>query len=163
MSDNRNSGLSLTIARLWFNNPIIKRTPESRTIIMVGTILSVVTFPLLYALILANDGRARDLDLWSLRLGRGTAALECWSPGDDAGAEALAATPESLLLPLVVQRGGKSFPANSRSMLRKGDLVHLAVSTEQMDQAHTWLRERGWQSREAAAKSVELPEPEYAV
>lgn len=29
---------------------------------MVGTILSVVTFLLLYALILANDGRARDLD-----------------------------------------------------------------------------------------------------
>ncbi len=62
MSDDRNSGIYLAIASLWFNNPIIKRTPESRTIIMVGTILSVVTFLLLYALILANDGRARDLD-----------------------------------------------------------------------------------------------------
>ncbi len=61
------AGLSLTLARLWFNNPIIKRTPESRTIIMVGTILSVVTFLLLYALILAIDGKERNLN--TARLG----------------------------------------------------------------------------------------------
>ena len=41
--------------------------------------------------------------------------------------------------------------------------MHLAVSTERMDQAHTWLLERGWQGRNAPVTSVELPEPEYAV
>jgi NhaP-type Na+/H+ or K+/H+ antiporter len=90
-------------------------------------------------------GAPRDLDLWSLRLGRGSAHVEGWRKLPvSAPAAGEPELPEDLLLPLAMRRGGRTFPANSRDVPRKADLVHFAVSTSRTDEAHAWLLAHDW-------------------
>jgi NhaP-type Na+/H+ or K+/H+ antiporter len=112
-------------------------------------------------------GAPRDLDLWALRLGRGTAEVERWRKGPvDGEIRDLGSMPENLLLPLIVQRGGKPLPANSRNALRKGDLVHFALCAEKAGEARAWLEARGWLSEASASEPtppVGLREPSEPV
>ena len=103
----------------------------------------------------------RDLELWALRLRRGTAPIEIWrydtDPAEvytpDRDEQNPFDTPESRLLPLVIWRGQRVFPANDGNGLRQGDLVHFAICADHRDEARAWLRERGW-------APVYEPEPE---
>lgn len=114
-------------------------------------------------------GGPRDLELWSLRLRRELARIERWrldpkpeetqSEGQGAAKAALQ-TPENLLLPLVVTRGSRTFPANAADGVRKGDRVRFAVFNEGREQAQDWLHERGWALEvEAARTPGESPKP----
>lgn len=89
----------------------------------------------------------RDLELWALRLRRDSAAIEGWIwNGPVASGEGAPPfdSPPGTLLPLVCWRGKRTFPVNTVDGLRVDDRVHFAVSCEVREEAHRWLRERGW-------------------
>jgi len=108
-------------------------------------------------------GAPRDIELWAVRFRRGIASTEAWKltvkPKKAAAAEGeedktpTFATPESLLLPLLHQRGNKLTPVSGRTTLAEGDVVHFAVLDERREEAEAWLRERGFTPEPA-------PEPE---
>ena len=52
---------------------------------------------------------------------------------------------ESAILPLLIRRGKSVFPVNSKQAFREGDVVRLALFTEQLAKAAEWLRVRGWE------------------
>ena len=97
-------------------------------------------------------GVPRDLELWALRLRRGTAPIEMWQletldetpPAEGRKARSLLDTQERHCLPLVVRRGGRVFPANDRDDPKVGDLVHFAVFRDRRDEAREWLAGQGW-------------------
>lgn len=116
---------------------------------------------------IALFGPPRDLELWALRLRRRLAPIEVWrfEPGDEATREAGSTiqTPAGLVLPLVVWREDRVFPVNGKDGLRPGDVVHLAVFEERLDEAHGWLREHGWvEAEEGTAPANESGAPESA-
>ncbi len=97
-------------------------------------------------------GVQQDLDLWSVRLARGTAAVERWRcdakpDGTDADAEEteglLPKTLQNAMLPLAVHRGGRAFPADERTELKKGDEISVVVFEEHREDAAAWLAARG--------------------
>ena len=106
-------------------------------------------------------GHPRDLELWALRLRRGTAAIEIWrraakdaeSEGDDA-----LKTPKNLCLPLITWRGEKVFPANDVAGVKHDDVVHFAIFSERRDEARAWLVTNGWQAAYPEADPEKLPE-----
>ncbi|MCP3981239.1 MAG: hypothetical protein GY716_18215, partial [bacterium] len=118
-------------------------------------------------------GEPRDLELWDVRLRRGTVSLEPWSlevrPGNldlDVRDERPFAVLEGVLLPMVAQRGQHAAPVNSKTLFRKGDIVHFAIFDEQRQQAYDWLEERGWlrvPDAEAAEEELTEKEPAKAV
>jgi voltage-gated potassium channel Kch len=110
-------------------------------------------------------GSPRDLDMWSVRLRRGFARLESWKlttkvvKGDAAEAEPdpnadIFGFPRTLLLPMVVARGGEAAPIRSGRELRKGDVVHFAVQAERADDAAEWLKLNDWELVEQLDKDA---------
>ena len=98
-------------------------------------------------------GRPRDLELWSLRFGRGTAVVETWSRGRSAGDDVgLLEFPENLILPLLIRRKDKVRPFDSRKPAKLKDALILALYAEQREQAETWLSENGYERGPAGSK-----------
>ena len=92
-------------------------------------------------------GRARDLELWSLRFRRETAVLESWIPPQEKGAAAAAyeALSENLVLPMVVERKGKRFPVSGKHKPKPEDRVWMALFKDQLDQAREELKKQGFE------------------
>jgi NhaP-type Na+/H+ or K+/H+ antiporter len=110
-------------------------------------------------------GSPRDLDMWSVRLRRGFARLESWklNAKDAKGREGegepdqnadIFGFPRTLLLPMVVVRGGEATPIRSGRELRKGDVVHFAVQEERADDAAEWLALNDWELVEQLDKDA---------
>jgi hypothetical protein len=95
-------------------------------------------------------GWPRNLDIWSLRLERGTAELAWLRRSADGDAqegdpEAMRREFENVLLPLVVRRGKKTVPFDSRTTFREGDEMVAAVFGDKRLEADTWLTGNGWE------------------
>jgi hypothetical protein len=90
-------------------------------------------------------GQPRDLELWSLRFGRGTAEVETWRRGKSA-LDSIGPTefPENLILPLLILRKGRVRPFDSRKPAKAKDALILALYAEQREQAEAWLLENGY-------------------
>jgi NhaP-type Na+/H+ or K+/H+ antiporter len=96
-------------------------------------------------------GAPRDLELWSVRLRRGTASIEMWraqeagrSRRDPDKKRGVFDAPELLCLPLVIWRGSRVFPANGDDGVQGGDIAHFALLHERRQEARAWLAGRGW-------------------
>ncbi len=90
-------------------------------------------------------GAPQNLDLWVGRYERKEVRVERWrrAPEAPAGPGSPEAS-EDPVLPLVLLRGGKAQPYDSRVQLRPGDEVAWAVVSERAAQAHAWLEAHGW-------------------
>jgi NhaP-type Na+/H+ or K+/H+ antiporter len=97
-------------------------------------------------------GLPRDLELWALRLRRGTALIEMWRSVERRRTRGVERghghrpfdTPELLCLPLVVWRGERVFPVTCVAGIQVGDIVHFAVCRERLQEARAWLEAHGW-------------------
>jgi NhaP-type Na+/H+ or K+/H+ antiporter len=92
-------------------------------------------------------GRPRAIDLWTLRLEEGEAAVESWLyDGADpvSGTELMDGNLGSRLLPLAVSRSRRVSPVDEELSFQKGDQVCLAVAREGRTEALEGLRQRGW-------------------
>jgi len=108
-------------------------------------------------------GHPRDLELWALRLRRGTAGIEIWRrAAEDTGSEDGDAlkTPKNLCLPLITWRVDKVFPTHDAAGVKHGDVVHFAIFSERRDEAREWLVANGWQAAYPEADPQKLPEME---
>jgi len=88
-------------------------------------------------------GRPRDLDLWMVRLRRGLAEIERWERTEDEADDA-EGLPEQLALPLVVRHDARARPFASSDRLAAGDVVEIALFSEQIDDAREFLLRNGW-------------------
>jgi hypothetical protein len=93
------------------------------------------------------------LSLWNARLERGRAQVEAWHCERERAAQKAAESDRAetrelsrVLLPLAVQRDGKVRPYGVRRSLRRGDLIHVLISTERHDEAIEWLTGQGWRA-----------------
>jgi hypothetical protein len=97
-------------------------------------------------------GTPHDLELWSMRLRRGTARVESFTRGtppkqtDDAEPDGRAPfdTPPGLLLPLILVRKNTTIPVNDAEKPRAKDVLHVAVFEERREEARAWLERNGW-------------------
>ncbi len=98
-------------------------------------------------------GKPRTLDLWSVRLERGTAALERW--------QTEAASPESLssndadgfLLPLAVTHGEQTLPFDESTAEQSDGTCWLLIFEDRRQEAVAWLEQGGWQPSPEKASS----------
>jgi len=93
----------------------------------------------------------RDLELWSMRLRRGTARVETRrgsAPGaqPDAADAAGDEEPPGVLLRLAVVRRSTVTPVSDADppVPRKDDVLHVAVFEERCEEAEAWLERNGW-------------------
>jgi len=109
-------------------------------------------------------GHPRDLELWALRLRRGTAGIEIWrraaEDSESEGEGDALKTPKNLCLPLITWRVDKVFPANDAAGVKHDDVVHFAIFSERRDEAREWLVANGWQAAYPEADPQKLPEME---
>jgi len=97
-------------------------------------------------------GARRDLDLWALRMRRELATIVRMQVASDRTEPApLAEAPESLVLPLLVERAGKLEPIGAPALPTVGETIHLALFSEREEQARTWLTEAGLVPADAPA------------
>ena len=94
-------------------------------------------------------GTRREIDLWRLRLRRGTAERQTWVYTGKNGA-GLYEDPrdltdeEMILLPLVRYRGDRVELMDEDTTFDEGDRLSLLLFTEKRDTTHTWLEGKGW-------------------
>jgi hypothetical protein len=96
-----------------------------------------------------------DLERWDVRARQDQLELESWvvqqpalAEGGEEGAE-----PASLgerCVVLSVTRGSRVSPMHSRFKLREGDVVSVAVYSEERESAHELLRKRGFEPQAEA-------------
>ncbi|MEE9230999.1 MAG: sodium:proton antiporter [Acidobacteriota bacterium] len=115
-------------------------------------------------------GEPRNIELWTLRLERKLATVERWQRPDKTSPlreepDAAADDPDSLLLPLVLRRGGKALPFDADSGAQKDDELYVLILDEKRSEAQNWLRVHGWAPRiagEAAVDHGSVPEQDPA-
>lgn len=94
-------------------------------------------------------GAPHDLEIWSQRLRRGEARVERWRLEAEADGldPTLADAPDSLVLPLALDRGAQVVPFDSDCRLRAGDVLHLVRHTAGPADAESraWLVGRGFE------------------
>jgi len=113
-------------------------------------------------------GAPRDLELWALRMRRGTAAIEIWRYAGLPDGEPPTTPPfdntDTRVLPLVTWRGKRVFPVNADDGLCEGDIVHFALFEDAKEEARQWLAERGWaplyNDEDLLPAAATTPEPE---
>jgi NhaP-type Na+/H+ or K+/H+ antiporter len=111
-------------------------------------------------------GGPREIELWATRLRRGWAVVEAWELEDkDSLAEFpserdLIDIPEELLMPLMIERAGKLTPAYQGHSIKIGDVVHVALFSEKLGEARSWLLDRGWSVFESEEEPAAPPESE---
>jgi len=94
-------------------------------------------------------GDETDLDLWGVRLRRGTAALTRWrfAGREDEGDDDRLGVPkeaQNMLLPLAVRDGDDVLPLHGRSKIDEDIEVFWLVFNEREGEAREWLSARGW-------------------
>ncbi len=100
---------------------------------------------------MVHDARARlfggltvDIELWDVRLRRGTARVERWTltePPEES--TAFVAPDATLLLALAIERDGQVSAFGEGTTLRKNDTLWLVMNREREREAYGWLEERG--------------------
>lgn len=91
-------------------------------------------------------GGPRDMELWEVRLRRGTALLETWTVGEGVKL-AVSAMPkelDSLVLPLVSQRGDRIRPVDDSLVFEAGDPVEFLIFVDRGDEARRLLSQAGF-------------------
>jgi NhaP-type Na+/H+ or K+/H+ antiporter len=97
-------------------------------------------------------GAPRDLELWSLRLRRGTAKVELRRAGTGSSPPPAAAdavhgdAPSGVLLRLALTRRGKVTPVSDADspVAGKDELLHVAVFEQRREEAEAWFERNGW-------------------
>ncbi len=96
-------------------------------------------------------GRPRNLQLWSVRIERGTAVIHRWRL---ASKETFDVTeppqsrnhPKNFVLPLTIETaGGIHHAIDDRTPFRKGDVARFAILDERHEEAEAWLAQEGWE------------------
>ncbi|NIM19136.1 MAG: sodium:proton antiporter [Candidatus Latescibacteria bacterium] len=107
-------------------------------------------------------GQESDLELWSIRIRRGIAAVETWrkriKEGESQEDDKKVAVPKEMqntLLPLTLKRGEAAVPVDDSTELKADDEVAWLVFTEQAEDAHSWLEKNSW-------RLVQVPLEEHA-
>jgi hypothetical protein len=96
-------------------------------------------------------GIRTDVDLWSMRLRRGTATLERWrrarreSPSWPEDTE-VPGNLTNAFVPLAIRRDKKVAPVDDTARYNKGDELTLAIFNEKHDEVVEWLVAQGWDS-----------------
>ncbi len=92
-------------------------------------------------------GGPSNLDLWIMRLERGTAAIEIWhrngkaeTPPTGSGIPDV----DNDLLVLAVRRGRRVMPMDSGVSFKSGDDLFVLIFAERRSQAIDWLERQGW-------------------
>jgi NhaP-type Na+/H+ or K+/H+ antiporter len=94
-------------------------------------------------------GVPRDLELWSLRLRRGTAEVQRFCrthpPADPANSGPKAFDPPTgVLFPLALVRRGKIRPVSDADVPRANDVLYAAVFEDRLTEAAAWFEGNGW-------------------
>jgi hypothetical protein len=94
-------------------------------------------------------GVPRDLELWSLRLRRGTAEVQRFCrthpPADPANSGPKAFDPPpGVLFPLALVRRGKIRPVSDADVPRANDVLYAAVFEDRLTEAAAWFEGNGW-------------------
>ncbi len=90
-------------------------------------------------------GQPRDLELWSLRFGRGDVVIESWVRGKAQEESVNSGFPENLLLPLLVRRKQRVRPFDSRRPPGPKDSLVLGLHADQHGRAVEWLTDNGYE------------------
>ena len=104
-------------------------------------------------------GDHADLELWSVRLRRGIAVVQGWTPSE---AYRESGTPpgeipkemQNVLLPVAVRREKTLELFDDRTKLREGDIVAWLVVTDRLDEAGSWLSSAGWRRMDTSLSST---------
>ena len=150
-------------------------TSESVNLLLVRKVLDEFKGPAVYAAVQAANGGVEpsmvheeggsvlfgdeiDVELWNVRIRRGTAALEIWRRES-------ADCPEppdmsNLAVPFVRQLKGRREPVHDGAALGKGAEVHWLVNRDRLDEAHAKLRGCGWLPLEPPVAEPETASPE---
>ncbi len=109
-------------------------------------------------------GSPRDLELWSMRLRRGTAKVGRYArthslASPDAPEGKALDPPAGVLLPLALSRRGKIVPVSDAVEPREKDLLHAAVFEERLTEAAVWLERNGWSTHEESTGSKDVDAP----
>jgi NhaP-type Na+/H+ or K+/H+ antiporter len=102
-------------------------------------------------------GEPRFIDLWTLRLERGTAKLERWvrtntQSSDEAEINEMREMHKAFL-PLAVRRGRKVAPHDEKTSFKHQDELYVVLFDERREPGCEWLRRQGWEP--AAVLGVE--------
>ena len=94
-------------------------------------------------------GMLRDIDNWSVRLQRGTAAAELWERREKTSSKYYAepGSPDNTAkatLPLLAHKKGRVSVVDDRTIFGEGDRVTVLVDLQRDSDAKNWLRARGW-------------------
>lgn len=89
-------------------------------------------------------GLTVDVELWDVRLRRGTARIERWTLVESPGESTRFAPPDAtLLVALAVERDGMNRAFGEGTSLRKNDTLWLVLNREREREAYDWLESRG--------------------
>jgi NhaP-type Na+/H+ or K+/H+ antiporter len=108
-------------------------------------------------------GGPRDLELWSLRIRRGTAEVQRLSrthpPSNEESPEAIAIDPPSgIVLPVAVVRRGRILLVTDAMAPRENDVLYAAVFEDRVAEAAAWFENNGWtEEPEAAGDGASAP------
>ncbi|HEX7181970.1 MAG TPA: cation:proton antiporter [Thermoanaerobaculia bacterium] len=90
-------------------------------------------------------GEPQAVDLWTLRLEQGEAAVESWFyDGAKTSSMLVDRDLDLRLLPLVIRRGRLVLPVDEELGFQNGDLLSLALAREGRPEALSWLGMQGW-------------------
>jgi NhaP-type Na+/H+ or K+/H+ antiporter len=100
---------------------------------------------------------AHELSQWGTAKKRFTA--EAWTALFDAPADtpSFDDLPLGTALPLAFTRAGLASPVERPYHAKRGDVVHLAIATEQTNEAEAWLSQNGWEKESPRARSATKP------
>jgi NhaP-type Na+/H+ or K+/H+ antiporter len=102
-----------------------------------------------------------DIRLWDSCARRGLGTPENWRYGRSTQAVAegggyIPAKLNNAILPLVLQRGGRSLPVNDTLSFRQEDEVTFLIFRNRRDEAVAWLGEQGWDPARAEETASEV-------
>ncbi len=107
-------------------------------------------------------GEPRFIDLWTLRLERGTAKVERWQrtadkESDEAEIQEMRGMHKAML-PIASLRGRRIAPIDATTTFKQHDELYVVLFDELRESGASWLESNGWTAVEVFAPQSE-PEP----
>jgi NhaP-type Na+/H+ or K+/H+ antiporter len=98
----------------------------------------------------------RDLELWAVRIRRGTCSIQTWEfknevtehEHENKRSVRLDRNVRNSLLPLVHKHGKNIKPVDDGSRITSGDILTWLIFDERENEAATWLKKQGWHRTE---------------